>query len=256
MKRTLPLIALLLIITSCKTQEQIKREQLVDSISVQMVQNQRLSADSTVKLQEIEEKVNKFQGVLEESAYSKNENAVKLEERIKALEDLTQSLNTQLQDSTNKVTAVEKRLSAQDKFIKEILKNLKAPKKKRKKAKKLGPYATAMNNYGKGRYKTARPQLQALLEKKLTSSKKARVLHNLGMVSFILKNDQDALTYFSKLFTEYPKSTYNANGLIHLAKTFKRLGQVEQAKQTLDTMLKQFPKHKRSKTAKKLLKKM
>jgi TolA-binding protein len=258
MKRTLPIIALLLAMTSCKTQEQIKREQLVDSISVQMVQNQKLSADANVKLQELEDKVNQFQGVLEESAHSKGEYTQKLEERIKALEDLTQSLNTQLQDSSTKLTAVEQRLSDQDKFIKEILKTLKAPKKKKaKKVKKRGPYDTAMWNYGKGKYKLAFSQMQALLDsKKLKTSQRKRVLHNLGMVSYILKKDQDALTYFSKLYTDYPKSTYNANGLIHLAKTFQRLGQKDQAKETLQMMIKSFPNHKRIKTAKSLLNKL
>lgn len=257
MKRTLPIIALLLAMTSCKTQEQIKREQLVDSISVQMVQNQKLSADASVKILELEEKVNQFQGVLEESAHSKNNNAQKLEERIKALEDLTQSLNTQLQDSSTKLTAVEKRLADQDKFIKEILKTLKSPSKKKKRAKKRGPYDTAMWNYGKGKYKLAFSQMQALLDgKKLKTSQRKRLLHNLGMVSYILKKDQDALTYFSKLYTDYPKSTYNANGLIHLAKTFQRLGQKDQAKETLQMMIKSFPKHKRIKTAKNLLNKM
>jgi len=257
MKRTLPIIALLLAMTSCKTQEQIKREQLVDSISVQMVQNQKLSADSSVKLQEFEDRLNKFQGSIEENSHLKTEYTNKLEERIKALEDLTQSLNTQLTESNEKLTLVNTRLSTQDKFIKEILKGLKSkPKRVAKKRKKRGPYDEAMWNYGKGKYKTAIAQMQSLLEKKLKSSQKKRILHNLGMASYITKNHQDALTYFSRLYTDYPKSTYNANGLIHLAKTFKRLGQKDQAKETLEMMIKSFPKHKRVGTAKKLLKKL
>ncbi|EQC51003.1 tetratricopeptide repeat protein [Bacteriovorax sp. DB6_IX] len=255
MKRTLPIIALLLAMTSCKTQEQIKREQLVDSISVQMVQSQKLTADTSVKMQELEDKINKFQGVLEESAHVKEQNNAQLEERIKALEELTQALNTQLQDSNKQLNLVEKRLSEQDKFIKEILKTLKSSSKKvAKRPKKQTPYNEAMNSYKRGKYKQAIAQMQALLEKKLSTGQKKRVLHNLGMASYITKNNQDALTYFSQLYTEYPKSTYNANGLIHLARTFKRMGQVDQAKETLQMMIKSFPTHKRVGTAKKLLK--
>ena len=61
------------------------------------------------------------------------------------------------------------------------------------------------------------------------------------------------MTYFSKLFTEYPKSIYNPNGLIHLAKTFKAQGDVEQAKETLNLMLENYPTHHRVKIAKNLL---
>lgn len=261
MKKLIPLTLLALTITSCKTQEQIQRDQQINTMSVQMTQNQQLAADVTVKIQTLEEKVQSFQGVLEENTHSRNLKVEEQEKRIKLLEDLTQSLNEQLKDSNKQLTLVENRLKDQDKFIKEILGTLKSqsakPAKKAKKVKKRSTYEEAMYLYGRGKYKEARVLLEKLeTYKKISPKAKARVLHNLGMISFIQKRDQDALTYFSRLFTEYPKSVYNANGLIHMAKTFDRLGQKEQAKQTLNEMISRFPKHRRVKIAQDLLKKI
>ncbi|EQC47268.1 tol-pal system YbgF family protein [Bacteriovorax sp. Seq25_V] len=254
MKKIISLSLLVLIATSCKTQEQIKREQLINSMSVQMSQGQKLTADVTVKLQNLEERMQEFQGVLEETGHSKNETTAKMDERIKALEEIIKTLTTQVNDQNVKMTSIETRLADQDKFIKEILGTLKsasAPKKK------LNEYDEAMSIYGKGKYSEAKPLLEALLaSNKYKSSKRARILHNLGMVSYITKNNQDAMTYFSRLYTEHSSSTYNANGLIHLARTFDRLGQKEQAKQTLQEMIAKFPKHKRVKTAKEMLSKL
>lgn len=254
MKKILSLSILVLLATSCKTQEQIKREQLINSMSVQMSQGQKLTADVTVKLQNIEERMQEFQGVLEESGHSKNEMTSKLDERIKSLEEIIKTLTDQSNEQKLKMSSIEARLADQDKFIKEILGTLKsasAPKKK------LNEYDEAMATYGKGRYSTAKPLLEALLtSNKYKSSKRARILHNLGMVSYITKNNEDAMTYFSKLYTEHSSSSYNANGLIHLARTFERMGQKDQAKQTLQEMIAKFPKHKRVKTAKEMLSKL
>jgi len=93
-------------------------------------------------------------------------------------------------------------------------------------------------------------------KKKIKSNRKARVLHNLGMSSFLLKQNDQALIYFSKLITDYPKSHYNKNGLLFLGKSFKKLNQKEQAKQTFSELVSRFPKSKQTKEAKKILKKL
>ena len=112
-----------------------------------------------------------------------------------------------------------------------------------------------MANYKTRKYKLAKPQLEALLAGKLSSRAKPRVIHNLGMIAYRQKRYDDASTYFSKLFTEHPSSIYNPNGLIHLAKTFKAQGDLDQAKETLNLMLTKYPKHHRVKIAKGLLEK-
>ncbi len=249
------LLSLLLLI-GCKSTEEIRREKLVDAMSIQMNQGQKISADLSIRIQNIEEQLSAFQGSLETSDHQKTQKFQSYGERIQALEELVESLNTNINEKDKTLQSIDDRLKKQDQFIKEILSTLKSGSKAKKTAKKVSPYQEAMTNYKKGRYKEARPQLENLLEGKLSNKGKARVMHNLGMIAFMQKRDQDALTYFSKLFTEQPNSLYNANGLIHLAKTFDRLGQKDQAKETLKEMLNRFPKHHRAKIAEDLLKKL
>jgi TolA-binding protein len=260
MKRNLSLLAIILLFTACKTQEQIRREQQINTMSVQMSQNQQLAATTTVQIQNMEERLQKFEGVIDESIHSRDKKQQELEEKIKSLEELVALQTEEIKKANEQYVKVEQRLSTQDQFIQEILKTLKdqaKAAKKKKVVKKRSAYDEAMFNYKKGRYKTARTQLEALFNSKnVKGSKRARVIHNLGMISFMDKRHEDSLTYFSKLFTEFPKSTYNANGLIYLAKTFKIIGQADQAKEALNQMMNAFPKHKRVKIAKDMLKKL
>ena len=251
MKKTIIITTLFLTFISCKTAEEIRREKLVDTMSVQMGESQKLNADSIVRLQELEERLNNIQGNIDTTSYEGQEKRKSLSERLQALEELQESLNLKIKEQDEKMTQINEQLKKQDKFIKEVLSSLKGKAKKKKK--KLSAYEQAMADYKAKRYKTARPGLEALLKGKLSTKAKARVIHNLGMISYKDKRYEDAMTYFSKLFTEYPKSIYNPNGLIHLAKTFKAQGDLDQAKETLNLMLSKFPKHHRVKIAKDLL---
>lgn len=259
MKKMILSLILVSLISSCKTQEQIKREQMVEIMSVQVSQGQKVTADATVKLQNLEEKVMMLQGQLEETGHVKDQGLVSLNERLKAQEELIKSLTKTISDQDEKVSALQDRLSTQDKLLSEILSTVKSATtpNKVKAAEKVSAYDQAMNLYAKGKYSEAKPALETLMnDSKIKGLQKARILHNLGMISFSQKNDQDTLTYLSKLFTEYPKSTYNANGLIHMAKVFIKLKQNDQAKLTLEEMLKNFPKHKSAGTAKEMLSKL
>lgn len=228
---------------------------MLDIMSVQVTQGQKLTADATVRLQNMEEKIQQLQGLVEESTHNKSEQSQTLEARLKAQEELIKTLTNNLNDQTSKLNLVETRLSEQDKFIKEILSTLKSQNQPVENKKKISPYELAMQEYSKGKYKEVKPQLETLLnDKSIKGAQKARVIHNLGMIAFIQNNSQDSMTYFAKLYSEYPASTYNANGLIHLAKTFIKLNQKDQAKQTLEEMIKKFPTHKKASTAKEMLK--
>ena len=52
-----PILSLTLVF-SCKTREDIAREQMVDNISMQVRDGQKLNADFTVRLQSIEDRIN------------------------------------------------------------------------------------------------------------------------------------------------------------------------------------------------------
>jgi len=111
-----------------------------------------------------------------------------------------------------------------------------------------------MDEYGKGRYAQAKGILLKLLEdKSIKGARKARVIHNLGMIAYMDKEFDKGLVYFSRLFTEFEKSGYNKNGLLYLARSFEKLGQKEQAVQTLNELINRFPDAKQVKNAKEML---
>lgn len=246
MKNLLLLSLFIAFFYSCKTREDIAREKLVNTLNGQVKDSQKLNANFTVRLQELEARLSDLSGQTEESKYqvqtSVDERLKMLLERLTVLEENQKQLQEQAKQ--------------QEQYTSEVLKNLKSltSKKKGKSSKKLSLYDSAMSDYKRGRYDAAFASLQKLLKtKSIKGQRRARVMHNLGMISYIKKNNTDALTYFSKLFTEMPKSSYNRNGLLFLAKTFKRLGQEAEMKQTLNELVNSWPKAKQVKEAKKLL---
>ena len=259
-------ILILLILISCKTQEQIRREQLVESLASQMRQGQSISANFIVELAEVKKQIMQLQGMIEESG-QKNQNSQEtritdLLSRVQLLEAKTNTLATKVDEQTKVINKVQNQLTDQGKYLENLLKTLKkinkAPNKaktKKRSVTKKDPYQEAMDSYKKGRYNTAKSQLSKLAGSKSYRSKaRARILHNLGMTEYMLKNDQNALVYFSKLYSEQPSSAYNANGLLFMAKCFQRLKRNSEAKTTLQELIAKFPKSKKVAEAKKLLK--
>ncbi|MGB0453259.1 MAG: tetratricopeptide repeat protein [Bacteriovoracaceae bacterium] len=264
MKILIALIAITLL-GACKTQEQIQREQMVDNLAIQVKQSQSLAANSSVEFDSLRNQVQELQGKLEEVNYQNQtklqSEGESLDARIKLLEEKSTVIETELASQKEKISKIQATANANNKYLKDVLKKLEAltSKKTVKKApqKKLSKYDDAMRSYKKGHYKTARTKLLALLNtKSIKGSKRARVLHNLGMSEHILKKDQNALVYFSKLYSEFPKSNYNHNGLFFMAKSFERSKKLDEAKATLSTLISEFPKSKNIKKAKALLKKL
>lgn len=239
------IIILVVAFTGCKTQEQIRREQMVDNLGVQMVQSQELVADTTVKIQALEERLGGLTGKLDELDHNSQ---VQLQTQVDALNQ-----RITLLEESNK--SLQSKVEEQSKYLQEVLgtlKNMSGSGSSSKK--KVSEYEQAMGDYGKGNYTAAKPVLLKLLNgKSLKSAQKARVIHNLGMISYMDKEYDKGLVYFSRLFTEYDKSGYNKNGLLYLARSFEKLGQKEQAVQTLNELIKRFPDAKQVKNAREML---
>ncbi|ATH07053.1 hypothetical protein BIY24_03600 [Halobacteriovorax marinus] len=247
------MLASLLSVGACKTQEEIQREQVVDNISIQMVENQKLTADANIRLQNIEERLGLLTGQVEETGHNTKEELTK---QVEELRNKITILEEKDKANEEKISKIEAQLKQQDEYLKKLLSTL-SKKTSSTKKKKSSPYQEAMGAYTSGNYKRAQSLLSGLeAENKIKGKRRARILHNLGMSAYINKNNNDATVYFSKLFTEFPSSNYNANGLLYLSKTLQRLKKNEQAKQTLEELIKRFPKSKKVKEAKSLLAKL
>lgn len=254
----------LLILFGCKTTEEVQREKEFSNLSMQVVEGQKIGTTALTRMSEIEQKVASLQGQIEETRHTDRTEAKEeidqLKMRIKSLEDNSKNLKEQL-------AKAETKIAEQTKFIKNVTSALakinkparKSPKKtnKSKKSKNLPLYDKALSLYKKRKYKQARPILENLSKsKKLSANKKARVIHNLGMIAFIFKKYSDSTTYFSQVFTNFPKSGYVPNSLLYLGKTFQATKQKELAKETFNELIAKFPGGKHAKEAQSLLKKM
>jgi TolA-binding protein len=250
---------LLLTFTSCfKTAEEIKREQMVDNLAIQMVQNQKLTAELSVKIQGLQDRFGEFTGNMEEEEHKKYMSSIQriqaIEEKVLVQEQRTESLNQKVDENVLTLEKIQAQLAEQQKYLDTVLKSLKKLTKVSTEM-SLSPYDKAINHYKKGRYAKARTQFLDLLDdKSIKGNKKARLIHNLGMIAYMDKDFDKALVYFSKLFTQYPEAPYNKNGLLFLAKTFKSLQKKKQALQTIDELIKRYPKWKGISKAKKLKK--
>lgn len=246
------LLATLLLFNSCKTREDIAREQLVDNMAIQINDSQKLNTDFTVRVQALEERISMITGQVEEGQHK---NKITFDERMKSLEEKLKVVEQTNSTNSQNYEKLVKQLEQQDKYLKEVLSTLSGlSKKKIASNKKLSDYDESMLLYKKGNYTEAKAKFSELLSNpKLSNGRKKRILHNYGMSEYIEKNNEQALVYFSRLFTEFPKSDYNKNGLLFLAKTFNRLGKTAEAKQTLEELVKRFPDAKQIKEAKKLL---
>jgi TolA-binding protein len=247
--KTYFLLIPILLITACKTREQIAREKLVDDIANQLKDGQELQSDSLTKIQSLEEQIALANGKVEEAS---QENKSKIEQ----LQSQVNQLEIQLQENDEKLSEMSDQLTQQEAYIKKVLTTLESMSGKKAPKRKSTPFETAMRYYKSGKYDKARPIFISLLKQKQTENRKKRLLHNLGIVEYLTKNYNDALTYLSRLYTEYPKSAYNKNGLLHLGKTFQAMKKNDEAKETYKMLIKNFPTSKHAKEAGDLLKKI
>lgn len=250
---------IVLLLIGCKTQEEIRREQLVDSLANQMRQGQNVSANMTVEVAELKKQILQLQGMIEESGQqSAQSNETRMQDlftRVQLIEEQNKTLLGQVEGQKQEIADLKTQLSEQGKYLESLLGTLKKINKPKPKPKKVSPYDQAMRVYRNGRYADAKPLFEKLeTNKAYKGNLRARLLHNMALTEFMLKNDENALVYFSKLYSEFPSSNYNANGLLFMAKTFQRQKRNDEAKATLQELIAKFPKSKKVTEAKKLLK--
>jgi TolA-binding protein len=240
------LILLLLILVACKTQEDINRDQQVDTMAAQMAQHQKLSAQYTSKTLELEEKLTKMIGSIDEREHQNYQTTnQEINNSKRSIEELQKDLDS-----------VKVQMLEQKEYLEKILASLskmgEAPSKK--KSQKAG-YEEAIRLFTKGNVKEAKPILAGLLDdKKLDLSQRAKVNYYLGMIAYQEKKFSDAVTLFSRLYTEYPSSSHNPSGLLYLGRSFLKLKKNEEGKQVLEELVEKFPNNSNAQKAQDILK--
>ena len=250
------LATFLLLFSSCKTQEEIEREKLIDALNIGLKQVQELTAEQSMRLDEIEKRLMETTGRFEEVGHqTKAQTSTEftaLKNEISILKEKNKTYEIEIAEANKKLSQVKDNLKTQSAYSKQVLTTLKDISGKNKSL-----YEQAMENYGRNNFTMARDQFLILLEEKSTTSKqKERILHNRGVCEASMKKYEDALVAYSKLIQTYPKSIYIPSAMLNMAKTFISMNDNESATQTLEELVKRHPTHKRAILGKELLKKI
>lgn len=259
MKRLSTYLISLLLLTSCfKTAEEIKREKAIDQ---QLAQSSKIIAELSSQISELKGGLATTSGQIEEidhknqqnsefQASTLNENIKQLSEQVKILTDA----NTKTQAELKKLRS---EVISQKKFIQKVtgtLSKIGASPVKSSGSNK-GLLKQAHTAFEKNQQKKAKKLYQQVLtEAKISNAKKNHVYYNLGLLEYWNKKYNDALVYFSKIYTKYPKSSFAPGSLLYIGRSFKKLGKKDEAKATFEELIKKYPKKKQAESAKKELK--
>ncbi len=253
----LAVLSIPFLLTSCKTQEDIRREKTVENLNEQVAQTQKSTASASSRFTAIEEELAKLTGKIEETVHSKNQEAKEnatISERLNNLEETNKK-------QTEFIKALNEKLQDQSKYIEQVISSLGTLTEQQKETPKKKDSVKDQDNSIKAavaKWKTkdsegAKEIFLTLLEnKKIKKKDKETAFYYLGMIEYKDKNFEESKVYFSKLFSENPDSTYGASTLLNLAKSFVQLKSKEEARQSLDELITRFPKSKEAQEGAKL----
>ena len=255
MTKFLLLISLLTQATSCiKTADQVNRERRFESMTEQLADSQSLVADMVAQMKDIQTQLNQMNGRLEEIENNqqkiKPENFKKMEENSALLKSQQEAQNTQL-------LAIQAELKEQREFIEKVTKSLNdlskpAPKAQKKSAK--DELSDGLGLVKANKYSEARRDLEALVDHKdLGPADNNKVLHGLGRVEFYTKNYEKALVYFSKIYTNYPRSSLAPSSLLFIARSLDRIGKKKESKEAYNQVIEEYSDNAAAAEAKKEL---
>lgn len=255
MHKIFSLTLLMVLATGCfKTAEEIQREQMVDHMKVQLEQSSKIVADLTQQVGYLQSKLDTKFGDLEEKDYQqKTEQQQKAQTFIQTTSQLSAqlaALQIEVENNKKTIAQLEQQISDQKKYINKVnstLGNIAGPTESTSRSK----LQEAHRLYEKGDSKGARNlYLEVLNENKINAAERNHVWLNLGLLDYRDKKYEDALVFFSKIYSNYPKSSLAPRALFYIARSFKNLGKKAEAKASYQELLNKYPKNANANTAK------
>ena len=252
--------SLLIALSACKTQEDIRREKVVENLNEQVAQTQKSTANSNSRFVALEEEMAKLTGKIEESTHNRQQETKSfgtIQERLAGLEETNKK-------QTEYMRALNEKVQEQSKYIEQVIASLSSlneqkEQTKKKESKEEGNSSDivsikgAITKYKARDLEESKSMFLSLLDnKKIKKKDKETATYYLGMIEYKGKHFEDAKVYFSKLFSENPDSQYAASTLLNLAKSFLQLKSKDEAVQSINELITRFPKSKESVEAAKL----
>ncbi|HXH30512.1 MAG TPA: tetratricopeptide repeat protein [Bacteriovoracaceae bacterium] len=256
MTNFLTLLILMTFSTACiKTAEQLQREKRIENMSEQMKDSQGLVADVLAQLKDMQNQLDKMNGKIEEIEHRQGkvnpENLSKMSETMNLVK-------TQQESQSAQMLQFQAELKEQRGFLEKVTTSLAAssrepePKAKKKSAK--ADLADAIGLVKSNKYDEARSELSSLMNNSENSpGDQNKILFNLGKVEFFTKNYEKALTYFSKIYTKYPKASLAPTSLLFIGRTLEKMGKKDEAKEAFGQVVESYPESKDAVEAKKEL---
>lgn len=273
MKRTQIFICALILVlaASCKTQEDIRREQTVQNLNEEVQQTKKTAATGNSRFTALEDQINRLNGLIEET----NHNNSKQAQENKQQADRIASLEEANKKQVEYLKALTEKVNNQSGYIEEVIaslaklseKSAEKPASKKKTVKDDDAVVAAsddnvpatfdngLKKFKVKEYNNAKEIFEKVADNKKASKKNREgATHYLGMIDLKNKKYESAKVHFSKVFSENPSSPYAPAALLNLGKTFTQLKSKEEAYMTYDELISRFPKSKEAQEAAKLKK--
>ncbi len=249
----------LLLLTSCfKTAEEIRRDKLVDSMSSELQQSSSVIAGLQQRVSELQNKLASTSGQIEEIDYkattTNQETTKTLTQTIASLSEQINVLTKQSKDNQNEIKRLSREVQGQKKYISKLTGTL---------TKITGPTKSSSGSLLKRAHKAFEKNKQkeatrlyeeVLASGKINNKQKNHVRYNLGLMNYWNKRYNEALTYFSSIYTKWPKSSWAPRALLQIARTFKKQNKKAEATATYEEIISNYPKSAQAKKAKKEIK--
>lgn len=246
----------LLLLTSCfKTAEEIRREQEVDQ---RIAQSSKTIADLNETIQNLKQQIASTSGQIEEFDYKRQKNDQELNKTMsETMVQLTEQVKNLVEENAEIKTQLAKLqgdVSTQKKYIKNVtgsLSKIAGPTKSSSTSK----LQEAHSAFEKNNKKEAQELYnEVLAEGKINNAQKNHVYFNLGLLDYWNGKYNDAITYFSKIYTKWPRSSFSPRALLYIARSFDKQKKSAEAKAMYEELINKYPKSSHAKTAKKEVK--
>lgn len=254
MKKILPLLCLLFLSSCLKTAQEIERDKKLDQLILQKEQAGVLVANLTQQVQELEGRLASTSGQIQEIDHKQKTDQEKsfltTKESIQRLNEQVAILLKENKENQDKIDSLTKKVNSQTKYIKKVNTNLGAIVTPKSNSKSTLQEANAL--FEKSKLNEAFDKYNEVLsENKINAAQRNAVYYNMGLISYWKKKYEDCISYMSKIYTKYPRSSYAPKSLIYIARGFKKMGKSDEATATFDEVISKYPKSKQARDAKK-----
>lgn len=248
-----------LLFTSCfKTAEEIKRDKMVDQMHSQVQQSSQLVADLTMQVSDLQTRLANTSGQIEEMDHKTTtktqETAMTFTQTIAQLSEQVTVLTNENNENKKQIQILQGEVENQKKYISKVTGTL---------TKITGPTKTSSGNKLKKAHKAFEKNQQSdalklyldvLDDNKINAREKNHVSYNIGLLYYWAKKYDEALKYFSPIYTEWPKSSWAPRALLQIARTFNKLGKKDEATATYQEIISKYSTSSQAKTAKEEIK--